>query len=133
VTLLLTTLSRLLRWCDTLANHRDVRVSTPDHFESFIDAVTETGVPVLALFTAPAWCIPCQRFEPHWQKAQDMLPNHMFINVNMGEKPEDTYTHWATAEWGIRGVPTVKLFDDDGVREIKPVGVIPFIKEVEGG
>lgn len=96
----------------------------------------DDSVPVLVLFTAPAWCIPCRQFEPHWIKAQELLPKHIFAKVNMGETPEDTGAHWATARFGIRGVPAVKLFGFFGapVRDIKvPQGVIAFVKEVSLG
>lgn len=111
--------------------NRAVRVSTEDHFNSFLDAVAETGVPHLALFTAPSWCIPCRRFEPHWLKAQEMLRGYMMLNVDLGDNPALTGDHWATKEFGIRGVPTVKLFNDEGVHNIASRSVVPFVKEVK--
>lgn len=102
-----------------------------DTLEELWDTVDSAGEAVV-LFTAPAWCIPCRQFEPHWTMAQDRLTDLHFIKVDLGEKPEDTGNHWATSEFGIRGVPTVKFFDDlGGVHDIKARALIPFIKEVE--
>lgn len=111
-------------------SNREILVTDVDHFQLFVDAVIETGVSHIALFTAPTWCIPCQRFEPHWLRAQDALPNHIFLKVDMGASPEDTGQHWATAMFGVRGVPTVKLFNDDGIHDLSNRAVVPFVNEV---
>lgn len=120
--------------------NRNILVHTEDHFDTLVEAVDFTGVSHLVLFTAP-WCIPCRQFQPHWIKAQELLPNHMFIKVEMGETPEDTGAHWATVRYGIRGVPAVKLFTAQTqlnspaiIRDIKvPQGVIAFVREVNLG
>ena len=104
--------------------------------ESFAEAVLNAATPgkVLALFTAPAWCIPCQRFEPHWVKAQEMaqLEDFTFVKVDMGADPNLLGEHWATARFGIRGVPTLKWFsgDLDSVYDVKARAVVPLIKEL---
>lgn len=100
----------------------------------FFDLI-EGGNRVVALFTAPAWCIPCQRLEPHWNKAievaeTNLLPE-LFVKVDMGETPEATGEHWASKDFDILGVPTVILFrSPDDYTRIMSRTVIPFLKEI---
>lgn len=110
---------------------RQIVIEDEEHFNYYIDNLIETGTPVIALFTAPTWCVPCQRFEPHWDKAQEHLTGYIFAKIYMGASPEDTGQHWATEKFGIRGVPQVKLFNDDGVWDITARAVVPFIREIE--
>lgn len=85
---------------------------------------------VVVLFTAPAWCIPCQRFEPHWERAvavaaENKLPIKFFrVDVDLNE--------WAMVDFGIRGVPTCQLWTDGAhERNIKvPQGGLPFLKDL---
>lgn len=75
--------------------------------------------PGLILFTAPTWCVPCRQLEPHWNKAVESLGDDVLaLKIDMGEKPEDTGSHWATARFGIRGVPTMKLILPNSVEPI---------------
>lgn len=92
---------------------------------------------VVALFTAPTWCVPCRRFEPHWEQAIRLSETNgwefLFVKVDMGERPEDTGQHWASKDFSILGVPTVKrFFDEDNHVDIKARAVVPFIKELNG-
>lgn len=67
---------------------------------------------IIVLFTAPNWCQPCRRFEPHWNAASDKAEDveHLFVKVDMGESPEDTGEHWASKRFNILGVPAIKAF-----------------------
>lgn len=89
----------------------------------------------MVLFTAPSWCVPCQRLEPHWKKAVEVAGVNkveaQFVVVNMGEAPEDTASHWATEEFNIKGVPQIKYITDNDAVDIKSRAVIPILKEVE--
>lgn len=91
----------------------------------------------MVLFTAPAWCGPCRRFEPHWAKAAEVVgEGAVFVKVDMGEKPEDTGNHWATAKFNIMSVPTVKLFNGESIddnHDISARGLVPFLKEIGHG
>lgn len=100
--------------------------------DEFDRAVSEASGPVLVLFTAPTWCVPCKRFHPHWVKAQETeaLEQFTFIEVDMGATPEDTGTHWASQRFGILGVPQVKRIDGDTVTDVKARAVVPLIKEL---
>jgi len=91
----------------------------------------------VVLFTAPAWCVPCQRFEPHFTKAAERAEEveHLFVKVDMGESPEATGEHWASRRFGILGVPQVKAFRQGQGEpvDIKARAVIPLLKELENG
>jgi thiol-disulfide isomerase/thioredoxin len=103
--------------------------------EGFNEVLNEAGnAKVVALFTSPSWCVPCQRFEPHWNSAVEFADtNHLgvvFVKVDMGDTPEATGEHWATARFDILGVPQVKLINDGPVRDVVSRAVIPFLKEI---
>lgn len=58
---------------------------------------------VVVDFTAPGWCVPCQRFAPHFDAAAKES-DATFVAVDVDKAP------WATLAYGVRGVPTVKFF-----------------------
>lgn len=104
-------------------------------FDEFVNQAVRLDQPVLMLFTAPAWCVPCRQLEPHWKKAVETLGDKVsVIKVDMGEKPEDTGSHWATARFGIRGVPSIKLITPNNVDPltISARSAVVIIREVEG-
>lgn len=111
----------------------EILIASEDDLDSLLFGEGD-DLPVLVLFTAPTWCVPCRQFEPHWNKAQETLTNYVFAKVDMGATPEDTGYHWATAAYGIRGVPSVKLFpegDEPHINIKVPQGVVTFVKEVQ--
>lgn len=66
---------------------------------------------VIVKFTAPAWCVPCQQFAPHFESAarsakhrSDMLGRATFVTVDIDK------ADWAMVDYGIKSVPTVKVF-----------------------
>lgn len=100
-----------------------------DDKEDFYRLVQEGSAVVL--FTAPSWCIPCRRFEPHW-KAAAQKSQLTFITVDMGDAPEVLGEHWATREFSIKSVPSVlRFYDKDSHAVVKSRALIPFIKELE--
>lgn len=102
-----------------------------------LDTLQSTEKDVVVLFTAPTWCGPCRRFEPHWSKAVETVGDKVvFVKVDMGESPEDTGEHWASEHFDILSVPTVKMFDGESVdyyHDINARAVIPFLKEIGYG
>lgn len=81
---------------------------------------------VVVRFTAEAWCGPCQRFSPHYERAASEASEITFLSVDV-----DT-NDWATVDYGVRGVPTVKLFENGTfVRDVAaPQGAMPFINDI---
>lgn len=56
-------------------------------------------------FTAPAWCGPCQKFAPHFAAAAERS-EVTFVSVDIDK------SDWAVLDYGIKSVPTVKVFKD---------------------
>ena len=109
----------------------DFLIPGEEAFDGFLEGVLSGDAELAVLFTAPAWCVPCRRFEPHWKKAHEQpVEGIVFATVDMGDSPEDTGQHWATARFGIRGVPQVKLFTAFGNIDIKSRAVVPLLKEI---
>lgn len=112
----------------------EIAISTEEEFDGLVSRIKHEGGKAVVLFTAPAWCIPCRRFEPHWKKIAEHYEgtDTHFVTVNMGEQPEDTGKHWATARYSILGVPSVRYFDK-GEESVDIVArtAIPFIKELD--
>jgi thioredoxin 1 len=96
------------------------------HSQEDLEGVIASGDRVVVDFTAPAWCRPCQAFAPHYERAADNEDGIIFLAVDVDNNP------WAMQEYGVRGVPTVKLFDNaEYVRDIKaPQGALPFLSDI---
>lgn len=75
--------------------------------EEFLELIA-TNREVLVDFTAPGWCVPCQRFAPHFDSAATNS-DVIFVAVDVDKAP------WAMEDYGVRGVPTVKFFRDASV------------------
>ncbi len=67
--------------------------------------VVGTALPVLADFWAE-WCGPCKMMAPQFAAAATLRPRVQFIKVDTEEAPQ------ASAQFGIRSIPTLVLFRD---------------------
>ena len=76
-------------------------IDNQEEFESLVESVTR----VVADFSAPAWCVPCQRLAPHFEAASDES-DAVFVAVDVDN------AQWAMLEYGIQGVPTIMLFEN---------------------
>ena len=65
--------------------------------------LANTGLPVLVDFWA-AWCGPRKMMAPQFASAEAQLPEVRFVKVDSDRSPI------ASAEYGIRSIPTMVLF-----------------------
>ena len=65
-------------------------------------------------FAAESWCIPCQRFKPHFDAVSDMYPDIPFVHVDVDKADVDLLKYFE-----IQSVPEVLWFSDaiNGVME----------------
>jgi len=86
----------------------------------------DTTERVVVKFTAPSWCVPCQRFAPHFKAAAAQRDDVTFVSVDVDN------ADWAMVDYGVRGVPTVVLFEDgERVRDLKERTAIKFLSELD--
>ena len=65
-------------------------------------------------FAAESWCVPCQRFKPHFDAVSDMYPDITFVHVDVDKADVDLLKYFE-----IQSVPEVLWFSDaiNGVME----------------
>lgn len=76
-------------------------------------------------FTAPAWCVPCQKFAPHYEAAARQADGVVFVAVDVDKAP------WAMEDYGVQSVPTVMLYEDGKyVKNVLERTVIKLLGEI---
>ena len=85
---------------------------------TFQDEVLGSGKPVLVDFWAE-WCGPCRMIAPALEEiSQEMAERVTVVKLNIDDNPS------APAKYGVRGIPTMILFEDGKVAATK-VGAAP--------
>jgi thioredoxin 1 len=81
--------------------------------EEFEREVLASDIPVLVDFWAP-WCAPCRMLAPTIDKlAEEYAGKVKVVKVNTDELP------MVAMQYGIRGIPTVMLFVNGDVADVK--------------
>ena len=89
--------------------------------------ILDTNASVVVKFTAPAWCRPCQQFAPVFKAVAELNDDTTFVAVDVDN------ADWAMAEYDVRGVPTVVLFEGGRrKRDLKERTAIKFNNELRG-
>jgi thioredoxin 1 len=61
---------------------------------------------VILCVSAESWCVPCQRFAPHYNKVAELFPDSdvSFLKSDLDDSPD------IAEQFGVLGVPTVVAF-----------------------
>ena len=98
--------------------------SKPVSDDSFETDVLGADGPVLVDFWAE-WCGPCKQIGPSLEEISDEMGDAITVaKVNIDDNP------MTPSKYGVRGIPTLKLFKDGEVAATK-VGALPKGKLVE--
>ena len=97
----------------------------PTTVDELDNIIKNAGGKVLVNFAAPAWCVPCQRFEPHYSAAADKA-DIPFVLVDIDKVRN------AQMRYLIKSVPTVKLYDGgEYVKDITaPLPAMKLLQEI---
>jgi thioredoxin 1 len=91
---------------------------------NFDESVVKADQPVLVDFSA-TWCGPCKQIEPFVKQLADEYAGKVkVVKVDIDESPG------TAAKYGIRGVPTLKMFKGGQVIA-EQVGAAPKAKLAE--
>jgi thioredoxin 1 len=99
-----------------------VNVTTENELHELLDSHAK----VVVDFSAPGWCVPCQRLAPHFSAASDKMSDVVFVEVDI-DKAEDIRN-----AYGIQSVPYVVAFKDGNVvSEVKGRTAVALIEEIK--
>jgi thiol-disulfide isomerase/thioredoxin len=85
----------------------------------------ESNDDVVVDFSALAWCVPCQKFYPHYRTVAEKLNNKVFVYVDVDSMDEEFKT-----EFPIQSVPTVFRYVNGEQTEVKSRSTIPLLREL---
>ena len=90
-----------------------------------LDEILSSNAKVVIDFAAPAWCGPCIKFAPHFERAaQDS--DAAFVHIDVDHADADLLS-----EYNIQSVPTVLGFKDGALTAtIESRTAIPLVREV---
>lgn len=91
-----------------------------------LQTVITSNPNVVVDFSAPSWCVPCQRLAPHYRAAAlNLRESWVFAEVDIDQAPE------IQAHYGIMSVPTVlKFVNGQQVGPVQGRTALALVKEL---
>lgn len=99
-------------------------VIEPSNVEELDRIIKDAGGKVVVNFAAPGWCVPCQRFEPHYKAAAERsdIP---FLLVDVDKVKN------ATLRYLVKSVPTIRVYEGgEFVKRVEPSNAMSLLKEI---
>lgn len=97
-------------------------VDTMDELNELI----ELNDKVVIDFAAPGWCIPCQRFAPHFAAVAEKADDTVFVHVDI-DKAEEIRDYY-----NVTGVPYVVAYNNQEVAGVVESRTAPkLVSELE--
>lgn len=87
--------------------------------------VIETNKDVVVSFSALAWCVPCQKFYPHFRTVAEKMTDKVFAYVDADGMDEEF-----RREFPVQSVPTVIRYANGVETEVKSRSTIPLLREL---
>lgn len=69
-----------------------------------LEDILDSNDKVLILFTAPDWCVPCQRLAPHFEAAATAATDTVFVYVDIDK------AHDIKNIYDVMSVPTMEFY-----------------------
>lgn len=100
-----------------------VKVTTQEEFDTAVNGNSK----VLVDFSAPAWCGPCKALAPHFEAAEKLAPDTVFVEVDIDRAEPSVYE-----AFNVRGVPTLLLFEGgQNVATVKARTALQIVSEIK--
>lgn len=97
-----------------------IEISSADELQDLISTEDSVLVDVHAI----AWCAPCRRIKPIFERRADEAAT-TFASVDLDDNT------WAEVEYGVQGVPTLIHFENgEEVERITGVAAVRLINSV---
>lgn len=95
--------------------------------QAALDEILAANETVVVNFTAPSWCVPCQRFSPHFEAAAAKLAADVkFVKVDV-----DKADRGLLDSYSVQSVPTVKGYRNGNFKQdVKARTALPLLQEV---
>lgn len=97
------------------------QVHSAEELQSILDGHGD----VVVDFSAPEWCVPCQRLQPHFDAAAAKAEHVQFVMIDVDELPE------VSNAYGIMSVPTVLRFRGGEQTVVKGRTAVQLVNELK--
>lgn len=107
-------------WFGTLSDSV-IKVTTLSELQDILDNNDD----VVVDFSALAWCIPCQKFYPHYRTVAEKMPEKTFVYVDVDGMDKEF-----TEAFPIQSVPTVFRFVNGDTLNVTSRSTLTLMREL---